>query len=342
MKLIQISLLFQCNETIYVKRDLAKAVRKLFPGTDESTIDRYEQGALLYLFRGRCGKYCAELFSQLMTQYNHVVEKFLARTKIEPVCFSESHVLAEHEEHKIVKAFDEHMMRLFIGSPEFYTPEFAQLWIETHGPELSINSRFLIKSSDEKEFYELYKNIDPDVLRVFQRCFIFIDQRSSLWIRMLNEFVCGNNGGTIDNSTFQGRYNLIRGAAIELLAMHLFDPLEHAGLKGFRKVNLGFIVEQNEPGAKGFAPNMVLISEPSEHSEPLEFILVEIKGLKYSRKNADYYRGLHLATKQIGSGRQILEQFISCEKLKIVRGIVLLCCVEDHQFKMEVHQVNIQ
>lgn len=343
MKLLQILLHDRCNDTAYVKADLAKTVHRIFSLESDEVRTRYEAGALWLLFRGHRGSFCPELFPTLLEHYILIVNECLARTEIEPCIFREDDILIAQKEQNIVTALNDRMLSLFVESPEIFTEEFEKLWIEHHGSGTEINSQFKIACSDEKEFYNTYKNFDPDVLHVFKQCFIFVPQRSPEWLDMLsNRFVCGNNGGTIDNSTFQGRYNLIRGAIIELFAMHLFDPTLHAGLRGFKKWSLGFIVEKNATGSKGFAPDMILISDDADqdHGTP-EFILIEIKGLKCSRKNADYYRGLHLATKQIGSGRDILSQFVSQDKLKIQRGIIILCCVENQQFMMEVHHVDL-
>lgn len=341
MKLLQILMHNRCNATAYVKADLAKSVHRIFADEGHELLSRYEAGAAWYLFRGNRGTFCPELFPMLLEQYDLIVDEFLSSIDIEPIVFDEDKISTVQREHKVVEALNDRMMSLFLKSPDIFTEEFETLWTGVHGSSLAVNSQFRIQSSDEKTFYESYKDLEPDVLSIFKQCFIFVDQRSPEWLSMLSQrFVCGNNNGTIDNSTFQGRYNLIRGATIELLAMHLFDPVLHAGLKGFKKWSLGFIVERNAVGSKGFAPDMVLISEPYTGSVP-EFILVEIKGLKHSRKTGDYYRGLHLATKQIGSGRHILSQFVSQEKLKIRRGLIILCCVEDQQFKMEVHHIDL-
>jgi hypothetical protein len=131
------------------------------------------------------------------------------------------------------------MLSLFFESPKIFTEEFETLWIRKYG-SAGINLQFRIPCSDEKNFYDDYKNLDPDVLCIFKQCFIFVDQRSPEWLFMLStKFVCENNGGVIDKTTFQGPYNLIRGATIELLAMHLFDPILHANLHGFEKLSWG-------------------------------------------------------------------------------------------------------
>ena len=342
MKLIQISLLCKFNLTIYVKTELAESVRMLFVSNPLNTSERLEdlvQGARWFLFRGTRGKYCPELFIRLLDQYNQIVDEFLSKIDINPIIFNASDIYMIQTEHLIIKSFDQSMLKNFMESPQIFTPEFEFMWNKKNGDSLDINSQFVMKCSDESVFYQTYNMTDSHVLDVFHQCFIFVDQRSEKWLDMINhKFICGNNSGEINHQTFQGRYNLIRGSVIEILAGYLFDPMIHAGISGFKKWDIGFIVEQNIIGSAGFAPDMILISEKTTD---MEFILVEIKGLKSGRKNADYFRGLHLASKQIQSGKNILGKFLSPDKLKIIRGLILLCYIEDMMFKMECHWQNI-
>jgi len=231
------------------------------------------------------------------------------------------------------------MMDCFISSPNTCTEEFETMWMDRHN-YAPINDQFLIKSSDEKAFFETYADIDADVLATFHRCFIFMDQRSPEWLRALRSFVCGNNSATI-GTTFQSKYNLIRGAIIELWVVQLMSEsvLQSIGFGGYQKIMLGLIVDENVPGSSGFAPDMVLIGKTA--LGVLEFVLIEIKGLKTLRRNSDYYRGLELATKQIHSGRTILSKYLSSDKLVICRGVVVLGSVEHHQLKLELHVINL-
>jgi len=341
MKLIQISLLCKFNLTIYVKEDLAQAVGMLFTADDlidtdyKTSSDDLIQGAQWFLFRGTRGKFCADLFIRLLEQYNQIVDEFLLRLDIKPTIFETSDIYTLQEKHHIIKSFDQKMLEIFMNSPQIFTSEFENLWYQKNGTSIDISSKFIMCCSDETEFYQTYAKANSQILDVFHQCLIFVDQRSTEWLDMLNhKFICGSNGGEINHRTFQGRYNLIRGSAIEILAGYLFDPFVHAGISGFKKWELGFIVDHNTLGSAGFAPDMILITESTTD---MEFILVEIKGLKSGRKNADYFRGLQLASKQIHSGKNILGKYISQDKLKINRGLILLCYIENQKFMMECH-----
>jgi hypothetical protein len=343
MKLLQILLYSRCKETIYVKIQLADSIHRIVDVTKESKdhIEIYESGALWCMFRGNRGRHCPELFPLLLRLYDQTANHFLNKYVVEPLIFSREHVCSIQEKYHVVQGFDHGLLESFISSPEFYTDEFEAQWVEKHGLSSDVNRHFIIPCSDQKEFYRTYSALDQEVIDLFNQSFIFVDQRSPEWISMIkHRFVCGSSSGSIDNTTFQGSYNLIRGAVLELLAIHLFDP-SSAGLPGFSKWFLGFIVEHDIKGSRGFAPDMVLISADSGDQIP-EIIVVEIKGLKHNRKNADYYRGLHLATKQIRSAQDILSpKGISRDKLKITRGLILLCCIQDKELKMEIHHVDL-
>lgn len=337
MKLLQIILHYHHKKTIYVKRELAKAVNDIFRNSEQSIIKEYELGSLWYLFRGKCGSFCPTLFPILLTMYCDIIDDFLKRTEVEPIVFTWEQIIAVKEQHDIIPCLNLNMLKMFFDSPKICTDEFEKAWIDLYDDQ-PINALFQIAASDEKEFYHNLEGFSNDVIQIFKRCFIFINQRSSEWLDMLsNKFICGNNSANISTS-FQGKYNLIRGSIIELLVMHLFDPAIH-GFNTFTKSFLGFVVESNCKNSKGFAPDLLLIS--TKESGIPELIFVEIKGLETLRKNSDYYRGLHLATKQVASGKNILSQFISQDKLIIKRGLILLCCIEDHLVKIEVHHVTL-
>jgi hypothetical protein len=332
MKLIQIIALKRHRITSYVKVGIANLINVIF--ASDPMCDTYREGSLWFLFRGTRGTYCPDLFIKLLDMYHQIVDEHMTVMTVEPLFFDGDDIIEMQRELGLIKSFNKQMMKLFLSSPIVFLPEFESLWIDKHTDDTDINELFIIPCTDELQFYNRYKHLDPEILSLYNQCFIFVPQRSEIWLDMIeNRFVCGNNGGTIDHSTFQGRYNLIRGNVIEILAINYFNPEMHAGLKGFRAIQLGFIVEKDEIGACGFSPDLVLISDD-------EFILVEIKGLKSGAKNSDYYRGLHLASKQIKSGKDILGKYISQDKLKICRGIILLCYIEDGNFMMNVHHVS--
>lgn len=351
MKLLQIICLYNCGKTAYRKKDIAKLVREIFTNEDNVTVDKYESFATWYLFRGRIGEYDRILgpkfFELLITCYCDIVDDFLQRVNVKPIMFDLEQILKIKTKNKIMNSIDEELLLMFLKSPNKSTDEFEKEW-RSEFKNSQLNSLFLLKSSDSEEFYDRYEKqslIDEKIISVFKKCFIFEDQRSEVWLDMLeNKFVCGKNSGTLDDS-FQGLYNLIRGSIIEQLAIHLFDPNNsdiklQSKLSDHYKWQLGFIVESNTTGSKGFAPDMILIGTDPE-TKVLELIIVEIKGLKTHIRNADYYRGLNLATKQVGSGKKILSQYLSSDKLIMRRGLILLCYVDNMNLMMEIHQVNI-
>lgn len=355
MKLIQLLLLFRKNQAIYTKYELPLALQSLLESNDDSHDTKFQKCAYWYLYCGTRGEYCSELFPYLIKSYLEIVEIFLSEDKsvtihydidhIMKMFHEESHEESHDAEHEIcISALTRDMLMEFLRSPRIHTESFERQWTEMHGSH-TINSRFHIRSSDEDVFYETCteSHYSQDVLDVFKQCFLFMDQRSPEWLDCINgKFLCGANSANLKD-TFAGKYNLIRGAIIEKIAMQLFDPSSIA-LHNFQKWSLGFIVERNEQDAHGFAPDLILLSHSTINSDQTEeipeFILVEIKGLKSLDKNADYRRGLELASKQVRSGFDILSEQLSPDQLVIRRGVVILCCVNSEQFHMEIHTID--
>lgn len=76
MKLIQLSLFWKNNQTVYVKMELAESVRTIFYGIAEQTVlDSYVEGARWYLFRGHKGLFCKELFPALLNEHNRIANE---------------------------------------------------------------------------------------------------------------------------------------------------------------------------------------------------------------------------------------------------------------------------
>lgn len=336
MKLLQILLLFSDQPIVYTKKELYESVDKIFENYDSDVIQRFRDCASWYLFRGTMGKFDAEFFPLLIKKYCEFSEMFLNEEDTTIQTIDEQTINQNLIESKgIIGNF----IRLFIESPIYYSKEFEEKWNQWAN-DSKVNSQFIIKSSDPVTFYDKYsQTLSEKIIKVFEQCFIFMDQRSREWLDCLeNKFECGNNQGTISNN-FQGKYNLIRGAFLEIMAMHFFDP-KIIGLDNFKPWFLGFIVENNVKGAKGFAPDMILISDTNDNVP--EFILVEIKGLKTLKRNCDYYRGFDLASRQIKSGKDILGKFLKPHELRIDRGLIILCCIEDGEFKMKMQIVPIK
>jgi hypothetical protein len=371
MKLLQIIYLFRIHkdddieDSIYVKNELAKCIRIIFKDElDHATLQEFEDCALWFLYRGSRGMFSSKLFPYLLKTYCVIIDHFLSQSDpmIQRFTFDQVMDKLDQENNTIPKCMvNSTLMSNFFKSPIEHTKEFEDEWCKLYGLE-NINSQFPIKSSSKEDFFSTYSKLDKKVLDVFDRCLIFMDQRSPEWLHCLeHKFVCGNNSAVISDS-FKAKYNLIRGAIMEQLATLLFDQstlikgvndvdydgggaaagdVDKKAKNTLEKWTVGFIVEENVEGVRGFAPDLILISD----NVVPEFILVEIKGLKCSNRNADYYRGLHLASKQIGSGKTILSKYLSTNgcniDLEISRGIIILCFIEDNVFNMEILEVKL-
>jgi hypothetical protein len=108
----------------------------------------------------------------------------------------------------------------------------------------------------------------------------------------------------------EAKYNLIRGSFTEYIINELFNPNKIVELQGFKKCNVGFIVEEKDKkGSSGCAPDLLLYSND-------EIIPVEIKCLTNNTKNHDYFRGLEIAKKQCESVKNILND--KCVKRHLI------------------------
>ena len=328
MKLIQLALIWKFGKSYYVKRDLANSLRELFP--EHMTLESLVSCARWYLLRGTEGEFCEELFPLLIDQYTVIVHQLRAEQKVKVLTFPCEQILSQHP--GIIPELSSDLTRMFFDSPVIYTQEFERQWTTLYGNQL-INTQFILAATDEKEFYRQLQNIPEPILCALRRHLIFVDQRSPEWLRMYREFTCGSTSGEINMSTFQGIYNLIRGAILEILARELIDP-ESLGFAGFQKLSVGFIVEESILGAPAFAPDL-LLWRSDENTDKICMIPVEIKGLKTLLNGSAYIRGLSLAQKQLHRAKELLGPHI-----EVPRGIILLCCVENNVLTMEVHTVN--
>lgn len=327
MKIIQIIMIYKHNRCVYTKIELAESMN------DINFID----GALWYLFRGKKGIYDPLLLPYLMIQYGIIVDKVLTQDNIIIQIYDQQVMEQSVTTHSTYPDCmkDMVLLRNFINHPIKYSQEFEQLWLSTYY-QAAINEMFPIKSSNPVEFKKTYIGF-PDAMRVFDQCIIWIDQRSPDWLhRLKNKYKCGKCSKVIEN-TFDARYNLIRGSIIEQLCMHLFDPKSIKGFERATKWITGFIVEADQIGAYGFAPDLFLMID----SNPPEFVLVEIKAMKSSNINSDYYRSIDLASSQVKSGKEILSKFLTNDQLTMNKGIIIICCIENNVLEMKVHIIDI-
>lgn len=338
MKLIQITSYDIQKKTAYAKRELIDLLNNVLSDKDINEINRYKSCARWYLFRGREGVYCSDLVKLLFDRYNEIVDRTLRKFDVIPQTYPIESIKQTVKKSGSLDNISSDLLDMFLNTPEKATDEFIDRWTAEVGDK-SVNQMFPIKSSDEAEFYDRYKSLDTEVLDLFKRHFIFVDQRSDRWLDMLNNrFICGRNSVDIDESSYQSKYNLIRGAILEKFAIDLFDADASIddNSSDMQKWVLGFIVESDAIGSKGISPDIVVISD---NGDTPELIIIEIKGLKSMARNTDYYRGYFLASKQTRSARDLLYPYIG-DKLLMKRGVVLLCCVEDEVFKMELHKIE--
>ena len=193
---------------------------------------------------------------------------------------------------------------------------------------------FELPSIGEDAFYE---RPPAGVIAYLKKKFIFVNQRTDEWKKLLKFYRCGSNGGGIGEG-FQGIYNLIRGNIIESLAIETLDT-EFLGETDVTKFSLGFVVEERgTEGSPGASPDLMLLIT---RGKSIEIIPVEIKSLKRGVHNSDYYRGLHLAKKQIKGVKTLLESAGHHHLVTVNRGLIIIAHIEDRKLHVERSLVPI-
>ena len=355
MKLIQIILIFKRNDNIFIKNELALSIYNLFDDDKLSNIDEYYNAALWFLYRGKLGNnnMAIELFNILIEKYIEIVNTLSSTIKPIYNNIIQYNVLINliKTNNDILRSMDDKSLHEFLMSPETPTEEFKKYWINKNSLyefvskniELSINTKFIIKSTTRDEFINfmehnnLYENITKKLLLIFN----FTNQRSLEWLYLLNnKYICGSNSAIIDN-TFEANYNLMRGAIVEALLIHL---LKNELIKFDSKyannyqLQLGFIMESDNENSRAFAPDMILLNV---NNIVPEIILIELKCLKTLLKNSNYMRAIHLATKQLRSGCTIIRKNISESELIINEGLIILASVQHTNIEFEIHRIKI-
>lgn len=140
---------------------------------------------------------------------------------------------------------------------------------------------------------------------------------------MNTPYTCGNNSKEIPPG-FEGKFNLIRGAIAEILIC------EHFIFEDFFKIQLGLLTTSTMAKSKACAPDLLLVNSN-------EIIPVEIKCLKSSKKNSDYYDSLDLAQKQCMSVKNIIDLF---KKGLVKRKIIILSWFEDDRLEFDCCLIN--
>jgi hypothetical protein len=333
MKMIQIIQMSRRDSIDYVKMNLVRYMHVIYQDLTYDQQNELALGAEWYLMRGKSGEFSDKVFGMLINEFIRLATNFIDLQRFDTQCFTFDQINHSLIENNWLPALTPTLLNTFMISPVNYTDAFCDEWKSVHFDD-NINSQFIIKSTDPDKFFDFYSVCNPQTIQIFKNSFIFEDQRSQKWLDMLSHrFVCGTNSASIGTTSFQSSFNLIRGAIVEKMVIEMIKP-SHLGLNGFRAINLGFIVESNDVGSKGFAPDMVFISDVDNTNIP-ELIICEIKTLKTLDHNSDYHRGLDLASRQIRSAKEILK----CDDTVLInnRGVILLCAIVDQILQIEDH-----
>lgn len=297
MKIIQLILL-KNNIYEYTKEGMINQVKIFGFNEDELTY---------LLFRGNKG-IKSNIFTRLHDEYVKILEEYLNNIdkNIHEILFCDINI---HYKNNFKHFFD---------SPNIATEQFQKSWNQKFNDK-SINSIFKLESSNQENRNILLQYFDEK----YHKNFIWINQRSEEWLKLLKFYTCGNNSKEIQ-SGFNGKFNLIRGAIAEQLIIDNFI------FEDFNKISLGLLVKDTKEGSKGCAPDLILVNDK-------EIIPVEIKCLKSDKKNSDYYDSLILAQKQCETVKNIFNSF-NCNLIK--KKIIILSWFTENKLIYEVNTIN--
>lgn len=339
MKLLQIIQLHDSDVTHYHKEELAFAIRNMSSLKDNSIddIEKFVNGALWYLYRGKRGAFCRTLFTTLHKIYCEIVKETLfynsnlitemIYTKIDDrtiaIISTDESAIISTDESAIIPTdaarttIPINIVNAFINSPVTVTPEFTMLWESKFGRQ-SVNQIF---KSDVTDIQTLIKQLDINIsdktiIPKFIECIWLIQQRSDEWLGILSSktLICGKNSACVKSDDVQGVYNLIRGALTESIIIDLLSkPILRSepntqklyytiqtiiGEDDIFCLSVGFI-GMKKHGSNGCCPDLIILGKN-------KIIPVEIKTLKSSDHNSDWRRGISLAMKQNIRTRDIL------------------------------------
>jgi len=314
MKLIQLSLLDK-NILSYTKIGLAEEINKIFIGSYNS--------ALWYLMRGTMGKFDADFFSILISEYERIYKETLEEfswinfnldTSINSIDISDS----------LISEF----FKSPISPTEKFKFEFRELY-----PDCNINNIFQIKCN----------NIDliPDKIK---NNIISVDQRSSEWLELLEYYTCGKSSGIKGLKDYsddvERYYNLIRGAIIELSVINTVDftPMIDSTIYNleYHKISVGFIVENKDlKKSIGCAPDLLLLVTEI-HTNNKKIIPIEIKCInEISATTHDYRRAIKLARGQLKTTKYLLGD-VSTDF-----GIMVIILVNNSNINSKMSKINL-
>lgn len=309
MKYIQVILL-SVGKYEYTKEGLSLLISELY----KHEFDTIGENCLWFLMRGKRGIFSEKVIVFLHTKYVEIIENYYESFKIDHITMFKGTL---HNPTMLpIELYKE-----FLESPIHPTPLFTEVWEKTYG-DTKLNDVFEIESSSDVDRAKLLKFFSSDV----HERFIWENQRSPEWLRLLNYYTCGSHTKII-GLDMQSKYNLIRGSIVEMIICKSFVP-EMIGLAGFTKIQIGLIVAGIEEKSNGCAPDLLLVSDD-------EIIPVELKCLCSGRKNGDYYRGLDLAKRQCSSVKNILTIPV------IKRALIILSWFDGDDLHLECVLFNL-
>lgn len=306
MKYCQMVLL-NSDILLYTKAEICDAMRSITP----DVVDGIEW----FMFRGKRGTFNSNTIPTLHRYYSTYLKEHLNRFDVKTIKIRKRDIANPTD-------LPDDLFQEFLTSPTQHTFKFQEMWIDTYG-DSTINSMFKIKSSDEETVYSVL----PEE---FRSHLILMDQRSPEWLELLKFYSCGKNSKIIGDD-FRSKFNLIRGAITELIAMKTFNA--SVVDEKFTKCSVGFVVSEiGVEGSNGSAPDMLLMSDD-------EIVPVEIKTLKSGKINSDYYRGIELAQMQCKGIKDILH---SCSSsIKMERAVMIMINFEGDDMVQRVLEFAI-
>ncbi|AYV76616.1 MAG: hypothetical protein Terrestrivirus9_53, partial [Terrestrivirus sp.] len=295
MKIVQI-ILAENNVYEYTKEGLIERFSTLYPDL--------RNGIEWCLFYGTRGSYNGETIKLLFSEYTKIAEIH------EPIELEWKNIEINLTPNQF-GSISTDLISEFLKNPLVPTREFEEgfkLISQEGGTNqvTRINHLFLIPCVGI-EF------LPPQLL---DHVYI-VPQRSSEWLNLLKEYICGTNLGV---KQYNGEdwvktyYNLIRGNIMEMFGIFHTD-LSVFFDKPFHRVTIGLLVEKKEISSRGMAPDLLLVSEN-------DVIPVEIKCLVgRPGNNHDYRRAVHLAKKELTASFNILSIALPNNPRK---GIILI------------------
>lgn len=338
MKLIQMLGFYSKQKTVYTKEELVNEVVQMFPQNP-----KYGDAARYYLFRGKEGSPYVKFIKELLTAYVDI--GMSCGSLDEPTTIGTYNDLKGYQ-----SSLGLVMLQEFLESPISPTDKFLREWEAHFGSKL--------KDSIVGDQFMLSTGSIPSMADCIKHHIVDVPQRSSEWHAWMKYYTCGRNQGDIKD-THQGKYNLIRGCMLEALVLWILQInmsliLGPLGLAHWTFFEVGLLVKTKTPGAKGMAPDGLLIcndangtdeSSVESSSNPTNsccsLIPIEIKGLKglpgmdgFSKSS--YNRGLTLAKRQVST----IQSIISADKVRIPKGLVILCAINKSVLHWECHIVD--